>query len=93
MSAHVRRLTSAPQLSGLGGHNCAGAVLSPWWVISTGLCAELDDELDHDHFFIVAGEWDLGAEEGTEQQRHVETVFTHPYFSSNSQSGDIALVR
>ena len=68
MPPHLRCLT-VPQLSGLGGHNCAGAVLSPWWVISTGLCAELDDELDHDHFFIVAGEWDLGAEEGTEQQR------------------------
>jgi len=81
------------KLNGLGGHNCAGAILSPWWIISTGNCAQLDDDLDHDHFVVVAGEWDLDKVDGSEQKIHVETVFTHPYFSSAEQTSDIALIR
>ena len=79
-------------MTGLGGHNCAGVLLSPWWVVSTGLCAQTDDDLDHDHFQVVAGEWNLAGVDGTEQVRHVETVFTHPYFSAE-QGGDIALIK
>ena len=79
-------------MTGLGGHNCAGVIVSPWWVVSTGLCAQTDDDLDHNNFLVVAGEWDLAAEDGTEQIRHVETVYTHPYFSAE-QGGDIALIR
>ena len=73
---------SCLQVSGLGGHNCAGVLLSPWWVVSTGLCAQTDEDLDHDHFQVVAGEWNLAGQDGTEQVRHVETVYTHPYFSA-----------
>ena len=79
-------------MTGLGGHNCAGVLLSPWWVVSTGLCAQTDDDLDHDHFQVVAGEWNLAGDDGTEQVRHVETVYTHPYFSAE-QGGDIALIK
>ena len=43
-------------------------------------------------FQVVAGEWNLAGEDGTEQVRHVETVYTHPYFSAE-QGGDIALIR
>ena len=87
-----RNNENSSQLQSLGGHNCAGAVLSPWWVISTGLCAQTDDDLDHDHFTLVAGEWDLASNDNTEQVRHVDRVFTHPYFSAE-QGADIALIR
>ena len=70
-------------MTGLGGHNCAGVLLSPWWVVSTGLCwPQTDEDLDHDHFQVVAGKWNLAGEDGTEQVRYVETVYTHPYFSA-----------
>ena len=68
-------------------------MISPWWILSTGNCAQLDDDLDHDHFVVVAGEWDLDKVDGSEQKIHVETVFTHPYFSSAEQTSDIALIR
>ena len=79
-------------MQGLGGHNCAGVIISSDWVLSTGYCAQTDDDLDHDHFLIVAGEWDLATAEDTEQVRHVDRVYTHPYLSAE-QGADIALVR
>jgi len=83
--------TASLQIASLGGHTCAGAILSPWWVLSTATCADTDDSLDHEHFIVVAGEWDLQQGDGTEQVRHVDKVFRHPYFSE--QGCDIALIR
>ena len=65
--------------------------MSPWCILSTGTCADTDDSLDHDNFLVVAGEFNLMAVDGTEQVRHVEKVFRHPYFSE--QGCDIALIR
>ena len=61
-------------------------------MVSTGYCAQTDDDLDHDHFSIVAGEWDLGAQDGTEQVTYVDRVYIHPYLSAQ-QGADIALIR
>merc|ERR1711915_350552 len=83
--------TASLQIASLGGHTCAEAILSPWWVLSTATCADTDDSLDHEHFIVVAGEWDLQQGDGTEQVRHVDKVFRHPYFSE--QGCDIALIR
>jgi len=83
--------TVSLQIAGLGGHNCAGAILDQWWVLTTASCADIDDSLDHDHFLVVAGEYDLVAGDGTEQVRHVERVVRHPYFST--EGCDIALIR
>ena len=60
-------------------------MVSPWWVVTTAVCAQLDENLDPEHFVVVAGDWDLGAEEATEQAAHVEAVYAHPYFSSGDQ--------
>ena len=65
--------------------------MTPWWVLTTANCADIDDSLDHDHFLVVAGEFDLMAGDGTEQVRHVEKVFRHPYYSA--EGCDIALIR
>jgi len=80
------------QIADLGGHTCAGAILSESWVISTATCADTDDSLDHNNFMVVAGEWDISSDDGTEQAVHVEKVYRHPYFSAD-QSFDIALIR
>ena len=60
-------MPSLPGIRFYGNARCGGAVVSPRWVITTASCADTADSLDHDKFRVVAGEWDLGAEEGTEQ--------------------------
>merc|ERR1711983_75877 len=79
-------------MGGLLGHDCGAAILNENWVLATGYCAQLNDDLDRPNFLVVAGEYDISKDEEFEQVRHVETAFVHPYFSPE-QSSDIALLK
>merc|ERR1712018_276076 len=61
--------TVSLKLEGLLGHDCGGAILNENWVITTGYCADLNDQLDHPNFVVVAGEFILVETEDTEQLR------------------------
>ena len=45
----------------------------PWhiffqnWIITTGYCGQLNDELDHNNFIVIAGEFNLNSVDGNEQ--------------------------
>ena len=62
------------------------------WIITTAYCAQLNDELDHNNFLVIAGEFDTQAIDGSEQLKHVQQAFVHPYFSSE-QGSDVGLLR
>merc|ERR1711990_1196540 len=67
--------TVSLRLSGFVGHDCGGAILNSTWILTTGYCAQLNDDLDHG----INGE-------DSEQIRHVEKAFVHPYFSPELSS-------
>merc|ERR1712223_310728 len=85
--------TVSLRLSGFLGHDGGAAILNSSWVLTTGYCAQLNDDLDHPNFLVVAGDYNIGVNgEETEQIRHVQTAYVHPYFSPE-QSSDIGLLK
>merc|ERR550539_649383 len=84
--------TVSLRLDGLLGHDCGGAILNESWVLTTAYCADLNDQLDHANFVVVAGEFNVAETEGNEQFRHIEKAFIHPYFGPE-QGSDMALLK
>jgi len=52
--------TVSLRLSGFVGHDCGGAILNSTWILTTGYCAQLNDDLDHANFLVVAGDFNIG---------------------------------
>ena len=52
----------------------------------------MNDEVDHNNFLVIAGELDTQAIDGSEQLKHVQQAFVHPYFSSE-QGSDVGLLK
>ena len=59
------------QLEGSVGHDCGGAIITKDWVLSTAQCIQLDDDINHEQFVIVAGDHDLHEQEGSEQVQFI----------------------
>lgn len=76
------------------GHDCAASILTPDWLIATAYCASINNDLDPDNFVAVAGDFNVAIPDNdeTEQTRHIEKVYIHPYFGPE-QNADIALIK
>ena len=44
------------------------------WIITTGYCGQLNDELDHNNFIVIAGEFNLNSVDGNEQVNFISIV-------------------
>ena len=59
------------QLEGTIGHDCGGAIITKDWILSIAQCIQLDDDINHEKFVVVAGDHDLHAPDGYEQVHFV----------------------
>ena len=55
------------KLEGFIGHDCGGAIITEDWVLSTAQCVDLDDEINHEKFVVVAGDHNVHENDETEQ--------------------------
>ncbi|KAI5629548.1 coagulation factor VII precursor, partial [Silurus asotus] len=69
---------------------CGGVIYKPTWIITASHCLE---KLAVKFLKIVAGEYDIEVEEGSEQTIEVDEMVKHPNYSSATTDNDIALLR
>jgi len=72
-----------------GFHFCGGTVIDKKWVLSAAHC--FSDGADG--VVIVAGEHNLGMNEGSEQKIQVKKAFVHPQYNDRTTENDIALIQ
>ena len=46
------------------------------WIITTGYCGQLNDELDHNNFIVIAGEFNLNSVDGNEQVKFYKYTYS-----------------
>ena len=69
---------------------CGGVLVTDSLVLTTGYCC---NQVNKDMLKVVAGEHDLHAEEGPEQEAGVEEMIVHPEFDPVTFENDICLVK
>jgi len=72
-----------------GFHFCGGTVIGSKWILSAAHC--FSDGADG--VVIVAGEHNLGSNQGSEQKIKVDRAFVHPNYNGRTQNNDIALIK
>lgn len=74
-------------------HNCGGTIISPDWIVTAAHCIFGQDGKYPAQFRIVAGEYSLTSEEGSEQVRDVIRIFMHHGYDEDSSKNDIAVLK
>jgi len=74
-------------------HNCGGTIISPNWIVTAAHCIFGQEGKYPAKFRIVAGEYNLKSEEGSEQSRDVIRIFMHHEYDEDSSRNDIAVLK
>ncbi|KAJ8350849.1 hypothetical protein SKAU_G00259790 [Synaphobranchus kaupii] len=67
---------------------CGGTILSEYFILSAAHCMNQTRS-----FYVIVGEFDRDAKEGTESVHNVDEVFTHRYYVPETYHNDIALIK
>lgn len=76
---------------GKSAHWCGAVVISSKWVLTAAHCLE---GYPKGAYVIVAGEYNIDEDEGTEQQVYIEEYYLHDHFREGHKMGnDIAMIK
>jgi len=72
-----------------GSHYCGGSIVDEEYVLTAAHCVTGGPS----SLTVVAGEYKLSSDDGTEQERDIAEVITHPKYGSAGYDYDIALLK
>ncbi|ODN05704.1 Trypsin-1 [Orchesella cincta] len=78
------------QLQFVGSHYCGGAILNENWIVTAAHCADGGLPL---YYTVVANQYNILVNEGTEAKRLVSRIVIHPEYDAQYFPNDIALMR
>ncbi|CAL8110686.1 unnamed protein product [Orchesella dallaii] len=78
------------QLQFAGSHFCGGAILNENWIVTAAHCADSAGPL---FYVVVANQYNIYTNEGTERKHLVSRIVVHPDYDAQYFPNDIALMR